>query len=604
MKLSIKDVIIWILSVVAIFLSPRLLSPFQDLSFYNAIKANPWQTLLIFSKVWITITIPFILYFYSNKLNGYIVNKKASLLSSTLATLFSLFLTLGYSYDTINSSALCFHNYIYIIIFIVQNTVYINILYKLIIIIIVYIGNIKVSTSNIYNKFSYKVLFFFLILSRLIYLVLLFPCILDGDSSACINSFINDKPLTNHHPLIYHFIYGYTMKLGLYINNPYLTFFLLSLIHIFILSLIIIYAIKILDKIYGKNRITELMVIFYIFFPVFSIWNIYLAKDTIFSMAIFIWVLSLFNLIQSKFIILKNNSYLFIHSIILLIVCLTKNQGIYLVIIEMFILLFISLKNWRRIIVPYIGTYIIYSLIYLNVFLPKFNITQSGNQEKFGFMFQQTARYIKEYPNDLTNKEKDIINKILPVDTIAKLYNPILQDPVKFQYRYMNRDVNEKIALLDAYKEVWLKMFLKHPWTYIEATINTCYQNFYFELKGSSTIAYTKSSFANIPNDSPMVIKQNNNISNLFYIAIRVLAKVPILGLLFSIPFYIWISIFFLFFFIIYKDFNSLAIYFPIFTSILVLIVAPCVSMRYVMPIIWVIPFIITSTILKLRKDE
>ena len=48
---------------------------------------------------------------------------------------------------------------------------------------------------------------------------------------------------------------------------------------------------------------------------------------------------------------------------------------------------------------------------------------------------QQTARYLKEYPDDVTKEEAKAIDGVMKYDEIADLYNPELSDPVKATYR-------------------------------------------------------------------------------------------------------------------------------------------------------------------------
>ena len=53
----------------------------------------------------------------------------------------------------------------------------------------------------------------------------------------------------------------------------------------------------------------------------------------------------------------------------------------------------------------------------------------------FSIPMQQTARYLKEYPDDVTKEEAKAIDGVMKYDEIADLYNPELSDPVKATYR-------------------------------------------------------------------------------------------------------------------------------------------------------------------------
>ena len=82
--------------------------------------------------------------------------------------------------------------------------------------------------------------------------------------------------------------------------------------------------------------------------------------------------------------------------------------------------------------------------------------------------FQQTARYVKYYGNDVSTEEEKVIRKVLDYDTIGKNYDPDLSDPVKNTYK-------QKDEYLKDYFNIWFEMLKKHPTAYIQATLNGTY---------------------------------------------------------------------------------------------------------------------------------
>ncbi len=86
-----------------------------------------------------------------------------------------------------------------------------------------------------------------------------------------------------------------------------------------------------------------------------------------------------------------------------------------------------------------------------------------GMQEMFSIPFQQTARYVKNHPTDISAKEKEVINKVLVFDDLAKKYNPTSADPVK---RYSQRGSKKDYLF---YLTVWAAQGVRHPSTYVDA---------------------------------------------------------------------------------------------------------------------------------------
>ena len=93
------------------------------------------------------------------------------------------------------------------------------------------------------------------------------------------------------------------------------------------------------------------------------------------------------------------------------------------------------LKQYRNKILIMILTLIILYSAFLFVILPKMNISQVKVQDVFSVPFQQTARYLKTYPSDITDQEAEAIDRILEYNKIAENYNPESSDPVKSLYR-------------------------------------------------------------------------------------------------------------------------------------------------------------------------
>ena len=62
-------------------------------------------------------------------------------------------------------------------------------------------------------------------------------------------------------------------------------------------------------------------------------------------------------------------------------------------------------------------------------------VKPGGKQEMLSIPFQQTARYVKYYGNDVSTEEEKVIRKVLDYDTIGKNYDPDLSDPVKNTYK-------------------------------------------------------------------------------------------------------------------------------------------------------------------------
>ena len=64
-----------------------------------------------------------------------------------------------------------------------------------------------------------------------------------------------------------------------------------------------------------------------------------------------------------------------------------------------------------------------------------FGVKEGPVKEIFSIPFQQTARYIQEYPDEVASEEKEGINNLLSYDAISEKYIPERSDPVKDTYK-------------------------------------------------------------------------------------------------------------------------------------------------------------------------
>ena len=111
-------------------------------------------------------------------------------------------------------------------------------------------------------------------------------------------------------------------------------------------------------------------------------------------------------------------------------------------------------------------------LLYANVLLPAANIPPGPFHEMLSVPFQQTARYVRDYPEDITEEEYAVIDAILGMEDLAQRYDPNLSDPVK-------NACTDDPSTVKPYLKVWLKQFFRHPLVYVEATMNNCYGFFH-----------------------------------------------------------------------------------------------------------------------------
>ena len=98
-----------------------------------------------------------------------------------------------------------------------------------------------------------------------------------------------------------------------------------------------------------------------------------------------------------------------------------------------------------------------------------YNVVKGSVGEALCLPLQQTARYVTEHYDELTDEEIEILSSVLYWDEFSRSYDPTCADPVKMWYRQGSEEH------LPEYFGLWLRQFFKHPMTYIQATWNQSY---------------------------------------------------------------------------------------------------------------------------------
>lgn len=218
---------------------------------------------------------------------------------------------------------------------------------------------------------------------------------------------------------------------------------------------------------------------FFAIVPLFGEYAQALIKDSLYFAFFALYVVEYVNICYKKINLVSNITLKQIvgFSICSLLVCLCRNNGIYSVVPANFALVLISDKNRRLFIVSLLIVLCVVGGI-KNKLYPLWGVRPASVGEMLSIPFQQTARYLKYFPNDVTSQERHTLGKILDMKDLAKRYNPRVSDPVK-----KGNKVN--FGKLKEYFKVWRKMFLRHPEIYVESFLHSTFGYIYPFVEGA-----------------------------------------------------------------------------------------------------------------------
>lgn len=561
-----------------------------------------------------------VIFFYLLYKRYYNKNKKNSFIFIILAALFSLFMLFGYSYSVTNSWDLIFGS---IPLFILSIFIFIGyyVFFKVVINLIYdFLAKIKLEEKTaknkilnyLFNDHPFRSTFIILFICWLPYIIAFYPGILSPDPSNQIKQFFNldtqyreyvvmideNVPITNHHPVLHTVILGTLTYLGRALGSANAGIFMYSIMQIILLLSLLSYTIYYMKKLNTPYLIRIISLIIYAFVPIYPLYAMSTLKDVIFAILVIFYIMKLYECIKYAGSDYYNKKNIFILIILMLLITLFRNNGIYLILMSFPFLLIIDHKNIKKIIftllIPVLGYY-----SFTNVLLPYLKVTPGSIREVLSIPFQQTARYVKEYPEEVSEEEKKIIDKILTYDTLAERYKPEISDPVKNAYnKYATKDD------LKAYFKVWFIDFFKHPNVYLEATINNTYGYFYPDQKKW----YVYFNYDKRLKETGEIDYHYNKLKDLrkgLSSYASVFPYIPGIGSLVSIGFCTWLCMMMFAFLIKAQKYKYLIYFTPVISLILVCIASPVNTyFRYTLGYTFAIPILISLTLNVINESK
>ncbi|MCM1264091.1 MAG: DUF6020 family protein, partial [Butyrivibrio sp.] len=351
-------------------------------------------------------------------------------------------------------------------------------------------------------------------------------------------------------------------------------------------------------KVSGGIRITA--VIYYALFPVIVMYVLCSTKDTIFTTALLIAVISMLKMgIESEdFFTSKIQMLVFILSV--LVMLLFRRNAVYAFIVMTPVLLIFFKKYFKKMAV-------LITVVFISFFLIDGTLTivlhadNSENQEILTVPIQQLARAYK-YNQDVF-EETDIatLHEILPEEAL-ELYNPKLSDAVKYYFQNAAYEADKL-----KYANLWVKIGLKKPLTYINAWLVNTYGLWYpdtvVDVYGGHnkfTFIYQDSSYFEYETEPPGIRDSKIPWLDELYrkMSLEIAKeKIPLVSMLFSPGFMFWCYAFAFSYAVYRKRYYIIPPYLVIFLVWLTMLLGPTYLVRYALILWFALPLFTAVTL-------
>jgi len=524
-------------------------------------------------------------------LDRFLIKEKPETLNVVLSVVFAFLFVVGQSYKNYESMFLFTANTFQLFVAIVVILGYAALFYLLIAMLMAAIE--KANTSQGIEKPSKQ--FFWICFGTIavcytIWSLMNFPGTFNPDAQQQVDQVLGNIEWENVHPPFGSIIMGGLYKFGLSVGNATLGAYLYILLQNLVCALAFAYCTK---KIYEWGAGIKTCIWVLLFFALNPFWLTYAQlynKDQLYVGIMTVFTMQIADVIYQKEILVKD---IIIISILALLAALLRKNGVYSIVPTLFLLIFAAKKGEKKkVIASLVAVLLIYEIVNKALY-PMLGIKDGSIKEALSIPFQQTANYVKYYGDDVTLEEKEIIDEVLDYDSLAENYKPFLSSPVKDTYK-------EDSSKLPAYFGVWIKMFFKHPGSYMNAFMCN-YSGYmapvYSDLPGVDTEASKwdlKREMTHASGSGPLIVKQTKLLGE----------NLPILKYLGDPGLYSWLLVLAIVLLIKKKKYKEIIFFVPNIMNLLVCFASPLNgSARYALPLIAMAPFYIFWTI-RYYKNE
>ncbi len=462
------------------------------------------------------------------------------------------------------------------------------------------------------EKYPFRTSFISILIIFGIYIFAFYPIVLSPDPSFQIKMYFNvhtkyidwviqRNPLinmTNHHPIIHTYLLGGCISLGRKLINDNFGLFLYTLFQTLVYSSVLAYTVKFMKKNNVNIKYIFFVLLLYLFVPMYGFYTVSGVKDTYYTSFMILFVLFIYDFIHNYKEKKVSILYLVYLYFVILLLCLFRQNGLYVVILTMPFVMFYSKKNILRITSVFVS--IILSMwCFNNLVIPALGVSDGSIREALSVPFQQTARLAKYHDDIIEEKDKVVIDKLLNYKTLGKRYVPTLSDKVKNQY---NKNATKED--LKNYFKVWFKYLFKEPICYVNATLNNIHgyfypvsKNWYFYYKYDTRIL--DGNLVNYHYVNSELLRQILTIYGTIY------PYIPLIGLVSSIGMGLYFILYLISYLIDKKLKKYIIVLVPLITSILVCFVGPANTyFRYAMPYLYVLPALFGLLIKEMRSKN
>lgn len=295
------------------------------------------------------------------------------------------------------------------------------------------------------------------------YLLSYYPGSVLADSLVSIRQALAEHITSNHYPVAYSLLVGIFIKTGLLLGNINTGVFLYSLFQSILMALTLSFT---LVWLYRKGVCKPALFIFFLFYaimPFFPAYAIIMWKDPIYSCALLLLMILLFEVLATKGALLSSPKIIVSFLLLFAAVSFFRNNGIYTVILCSLILF----AYYRKQIIRAFTAFLCFIGIYFIITVPIYQALDIESEfvESLGIPLQHLGCTIAAH-GELTPAEEEFLFTLLPEENWRKDYRPCIVDTIKWDKEFNAAYLEENKG---TFIKVWFSVLTRNFGTYVNA---------------------------------------------------------------------------------------------------------------------------------------
>ncbi len=427
------------------------------------------------------------------------------------------------------------------------------------------------------------------------YLIIFYPGTVISDMSWMFEQLQGITQMTTWHSVFTTWVFGGCIYLGRFLSGDNLGCLLYMLLQTFALAYACARTVSLVRQLDIQWQWQIGVLAFFTILPFWGGYSMMIGKDTLYTATLLLFFINTIEWMRGLRVF--RTKHWLIYGVLSMLVCLWRNNGLYVVVPSLLAFLFMAKNNSIRKRLTGVLTGVLVLVMGLNhIVVPALGIIDNTASGIYSVCFQQTARVVRSYKDELTPDETAEIDRVLDIETIGNLYEPWISDPVKMTFRQFGQGAAVEKAALRRYRKTWFSMMFKYPVTYLQAFMagNRGYYSFIPKYTGitysqQAGLRFVYTSF-DIEGEGELHTVQPEAFTSLRIYAAKIIEgfrTLPIIQLLFTCAFYTWLLIGAAIAMAHRRRWRELLLFVPALFSFAVCLVSPVDDyFRYFLPII------------------